>query len=189
MQNNATCMDMINSYECVCISGFRSANTVGITIHQRIYVHISLVEGTAISHRLSIIWLTQPLPACSVGSYTDGQVVQYTADRAGRGWVSQYILCYTQLYSSCGWNNVDPVCCFLWTQPNNWTKHYSSWTLIGWKLSKESIGQCTRLTFLSLDMHLHLSNCIFIGQNNHLAGFWLLNPTVFLVLLHFWKHV
>ena len=31
----------------------------------------------------------QPLPACSVGSYTDGQVVQYTADRARRGWVSQ----------------------------------------------------------------------------------------------------
>ena len=137
-----------------------------VCLHQRVQVsqyswyyytpkniHISLVEGTAISHRLSIIWLTQPLPACSVGSYTDGQVVQYTADRAGRGWVSQYILCYTQLFSSCRWNNVDPVCCFLWTQPNIWTKHYSSWTLIGWKLSKESIGQCTRLTFLSLDIY------------------------------------
>ena len=37
--------------------------------------------------RLTLRRLTQPLIACSVGSYTDGQVVQYAADRAGRGWV------------------------------------------------------------------------------------------------------
>ena len=55
--------------------------------------YISLVEGTATSHRLQLEGLTQPLPACSVGSYTDGQVVQYTADRAGRGWVSQIFVC------------------------------------------------------------------------------------------------
>ena len=29
--------------------------------------------------------LTQPLPACSVGSYTYRQVVQLTADRAKKG--------------------------------------------------------------------------------------------------------
>ena len=51
--------------------------------------YISHVAGTATSHRLQLEGLTQPLPACSVGSYTDGQAVQYTADRAGRGWVSQ----------------------------------------------------------------------------------------------------
>ena len=35
--------------------------------------------------RLKLSCLTQPLPACSVGSYTDRQVVQYTADRAKKG--------------------------------------------------------------------------------------------------------
>ena len=32
--------------------------------------------------------LSQSLSACSVGSYTDGQVLQDTADRAERGWES-----------------------------------------------------------------------------------------------------
>ena len=50
--------------------------------------YISLVEWIATPHCLKKSQLTQPLPACSVGSYTDGQVVLYTADRAGRGWVS-----------------------------------------------------------------------------------------------------
>ena len=36
--------------------------------------------------------LSQPLSACTDGSYTDRQVVQYTADREERGWESlQYI--------------------------------------------------------------------------------------------------
>ena len=55
--------------------------------NQRIY-SISLLERTAIPYRLTKSQLTQPLPDCSVGSYTDGQVVQYTAHRAGRGWAS-----------------------------------------------------------------------------------------------------
>ena len=50
--------------------------------------YISLVERTATTHRLTKSQLTQPLTACSVGSYTDGQVLQYTAGREGRGWVS-----------------------------------------------------------------------------------------------------
>ena len=50
--------------------------------------YISLVERTATPHRLTTSQLTQPLPTCSVGSYTDRQVVQCTADRAGRGSVS-----------------------------------------------------------------------------------------------------
>ena len=32
--------------------------------------YISLVEETATFYRLTKIWLTQPLPACFVGSYT-----------------------------------------------------------------------------------------------------------------------
>ena len=40
-------------------------------------------------HRLQLEGLSQPLSACSVGSYTDGQVVQYIYwDRAERGWES-----------------------------------------------------------------------------------------------------
>ena len=34
--------------------------------------------------RLKLSCLTQPLPTCSVGSYTDRQVVQYTADHRRR---------------------------------------------------------------------------------------------------------
>ena len=43
--------------------------------------YISLVERTATTHCLTKSQLTQPLTGCSVGNYTDGQVVQYTADR------------------------------------------------------------------------------------------------------------
>ena len=32
--------------------------------------------------------LSQPLFSCNDGSYTDRQVVQYTADKAERGWES-----------------------------------------------------------------------------------------------------
>ena len=34
--------------------------------------------------------LSQPLSACTDSSYTDGQVVQYTADIAERGWESAF---------------------------------------------------------------------------------------------------
>ena len=47
---------------------------------------------TASPCRLKLSCLTQPLPACSVGSYTDRQVVQYTVEQGGRGWVMQLFL-------------------------------------------------------------------------------------------------
>ena len=53
------------------------------------YILYSLTQRTGSTPRsLTLRRLTQPLPACSVVNYTDGQVGQYTADRAGRGWVS-----------------------------------------------------------------------------------------------------
>ena len=55
---------------------------------EKVQEYISLVEGIATPHRLQLEGLSQPLSACSVGSYTDGQVVPYTADRAERGWES-----------------------------------------------------------------------------------------------------
>ena len=50
--------------------------------------YISLLERTAPTHRLQLEGLSQPLTACSTGSYTDGQVLKYTADRVERGWES-----------------------------------------------------------------------------------------------------
>ena len=51
--------------------------------------YISLLERTAPPPpRLPEEGLSQPLSACTDGSYTDGQVVQYTADRVDRGWES-----------------------------------------------------------------------------------------------------
>ena len=53
---------------------------------KNIPVCISLLEQTAPPLCLPEEGLSQPLSACTDGSYTDGQVVQYTADRAERGW-------------------------------------------------------------------------------------------------------
>ena len=50
-----------------------------------IYITLSL---DSLPLRLKEEALSQPLSACNDGSYTDGQVVQYTADRAERGWES-----------------------------------------------------------------------------------------------------
>ena len=49
-------------------------------VKQRIYEYILLRLGSTPPRRLKKCGLTQPLPACSVGSYTDKQVVQYTAE-------------------------------------------------------------------------------------------------------------
>ena len=53
---------------------------------QRIY--ITLRTDSPPPPRLPEEGLSQPLSACTDGSYTDGQVVQYTADSAERGWES-----------------------------------------------------------------------------------------------------
>ena len=52
------------------------------------YTRISLLERTATPIVLQKVNSPNLFPPCSVGSYTDGQVVQYTADRAGKGLVS-----------------------------------------------------------------------------------------------------
>ena len=67
---------------CYLISG--GEHTVSTNdLHQRIYITRSI--RTATTHRLTKSQLIQPLTACSVGSYTDGQVVQYTVLQTERG--------------------------------------------------------------------------------------------------------
>ena len=51
---------------------------------QRIYITLR-TDSPPPPLRLPEESLSQPLSACNDGSYTDGQVVKYTADRAERG--------------------------------------------------------------------------------------------------------
>ena len=53
-----------------------------------IKVYTSLLERTVPPLHRPWEALSQPLSACSVGSYIDGQVVEDTAKRAERGWES-----------------------------------------------------------------------------------------------------
>ena len=65
-----------------CLEEMSDRERMPQVAHQRIYFSD---RRDSTRHRLTKMWLTQPLPPHALW---DEQVVQYTADRAGRGWVS-----------------------------------------------------------------------------------------------------